>query len=82
MREQDTGDHVELNRQYWDEAAAAVHGPLARGPCKPSSASLWCDAYRWIPESACRDYPEVAAAWARRWPCEGIWKARLTATLA
>ncbi|NEA97626.1 class I SAM-dependent methyltransferase [Streptomyces sp. SID13726] len=29
------------------------------------------------PESAHRDYPEVAAAWARSWPSEEIWKARL-----
>ena len=31
MREQDTGDYVELNRQYWDQAAAAVPRPPARG---------------------------------------------------
>jgi hypothetical protein len=30
------------------------------------------------PEPAYRDYPEVSAAWARRWPSEEIWKARLT----
>jgi hypothetical protein len=30
------------------------------------------------PEPAHRDYPEVSAAWARRWPSEEIWKARLT----
>lgn len=29
------------------------------------------------PESAHRDYPEVSAAWAQRWPSEEIWKARL-----
>jgi SAM-dependent methyltransferase len=257
MREQGTGNHVELNRQYWDQAAAAVHGPLARGqwsapearwglwatpesqahvfpddvagmraielgcgtgyvsawlaragarpvgidvsarqlataramqaefglefpllladaervPCRDGAfdlaiseygASLWCDAYRWIPEAArllvpsgqlvfvrrsplfalcappagpasrelvrpqfglnrldrgdgaefclphgellqllrsCgfgvedlieiqapepayRDYPEVSASWAQRWPSEEIWKARLTAAPA
>jgi SAM-dependent methyltransferase len=26
----DHADHVELNRRYWDDQAAAVHGPLAR----------------------------------------------------
>jgi hypothetical protein len=31
------------------------------------------------PEAAKRDYPEVAADWARRWPSEEIWKARLPA---
>jgi hypothetical protein len=30
------------------------------------------------PEPAHRDFPEVSAAWARRWPSEEIWKARLT----
>jgi len=25
-----TGDHARLNRRYWDEEAAAAHGPLAR----------------------------------------------------
>jgi len=30
------------------------------------------------PEPAHRDYPEVSAAWARRWANEEIWKARLT----
>ena len=25
----DPADHVELNRHYWDDEAAAVHGPLA-----------------------------------------------------
>jgi hypothetical protein len=34
------------------------------------------------PEAACRDYPEVTATWARRWPSEEIWKARLPAALA
>jgi SAM-dependent methyltransferase len=34
------------------------------------------------PEPAYRDYPEVAASWAWRWPSEEIWKARLTAALA
>lgn len=29
------------------------------------------------PETAHRDYPEVSASWARRWPSEEIWKARL-----
>jgi SAM-dependent methyltransferase len=29
------------------------------------------------PEHAHRDYPEVSAQWARRWPSEEIWKARL-----
>jgi SAM-dependent methyltransferase len=29
------------------------------------------------PEPARRDYPEVSAAWARQWPSEEIWKARL-----
>ncbi|HEU5353157.1 MAG TPA: class I SAM-dependent methyltransferase [Actinocrinis sp.] len=29
------------------------------------------------PEPAPRDYPEVAAAWAHRWPSDEIWKARL-----
>jgi hypothetical protein len=69
MREQDTGDHVELNRWYWDEVAAAAHGPLARGQ--------WS-----APEPAYREYPEVAASWTRRWPGEEIRKARLTAALA
>jgi hypothetical protein len=29
------------------------------------------------PESAHRNYPEVSADWAHRWPSEEIWKARL-----
>jgi SAM-dependent methyltransferase len=29
------------------------------------------------PEPAHRDYPEVSAAWARQWPSDEIWKARL-----
>lgn len=29
------------------------------------------------PETARRDYSDVSAAWARRWPSEEIWKARL-----
>ncbi|WP_344629322.1 class I SAM-dependent methyltransferase [Streptomyces glaucosporus] len=29
------------------------------------------------PHPAHRDYPEVSAAWARDWPCEEVWKARL-----
>ena len=29
------------------------------------------------PEPAHRDYPELSAAWAQRWPSEEIWKARL-----
>ena len=29
------------------------------------------------PEPAQRDYSEVSADWARRWPSEEIWKARL-----
>ncbi|HEY3871057.1 MAG TPA: class I SAM-dependent methyltransferase [Actinocrinis sp.] len=29
------------------------------------------------PEPAHRDYPEVTAAWAHRWPSDEIWKARL-----
>jgi hypothetical protein len=28
------------------------------------------------PEPAHRDYPEVSADWAHRWPSEEIWKAR------
>jgi len=31
------------------------------------------------PEPAHRDYPEVTAAWAHRWPSEEMWKARLAA---
>lgn len=31
------------------------------------------------PQPAHRDYTEVSAAWARSWPSEEIWKARLTA---
>jgi hypothetical protein len=34
------------------------------------------------PQPACRDYPEVSASGARRWPSEEIWKARLTAAPA
>ncbi|MTE19650.1 methyltransferase domain-containing protein [Streptomyces sp. TRM43335] len=30
------------------------------------------------PHPAHRDYHEVSAAWARDWPCEEVWKARLT----
>ncbi|MDF3142045.1 MULTISPECIES: class I SAM-dependent methyltransferase [unclassified Streptomyces] len=30
------------------------------------------------PESALQDYAEVSADWARQWPSEEIWKARLT----
>ncbi|MEU0741099.1 class I SAM-dependent methyltransferase [Streptomyces sp. NPDC006134] len=30
------------------------------------------------PRPAHRDYPEVSAEWARQWPSEEIWKARLT----
>jgi hypothetical protein len=33
-------------------------------------------------EPAYRDYPEVSASWARRWPSEEVWKARLTAAPA
>ena len=29
------------------------------------------------PEPAHRDYAEVSAAWAHRWPSEEVWKARL-----
>jgi hypothetical protein len=29
------------------------------------------------PEPEHRDYPEVSASWARQWPSEEIWKARL-----
>ncbi len=29
-----------------------------------------------IPESATTSYPFVTAEWARRWPCEEVWKAR------
>jgi SAM-dependent methyltransferase len=31
------------------------------------------------PEPAHRDYPEVSAGWAHRWPSEEIWQATLTA---
>ncbi|MEE1942322.1 class I SAM-dependent methyltransferase [Streptomyces sp. TRM 70361] len=30
------------------------------------------------PRDAHRDYPEVSADWARNWPCEEVWTARLT----
>lgn len=30
------------------------------------------------PESAHRDYPDVSAAWAHRWPSDEVWKARLS----
>ena len=28
-----------------------------------------------IPEDATTTYPFVSPAWARRWPCEEVWKA-------
>ena len=31
MAVRDDADHVKLNRHYWDDHAAASHGPLARG---------------------------------------------------
>jgi hypothetical protein len=30
------------------------------------------------PSPAHREYPQVAADWARQWPSEEIWKARLS----
>lgn len=58
MREQDTGDHVALNRQYWDQAAAAVHGPLARGQWSAAKPrwGLWA-----TPEAQARVFPDDAA---------------------
>ena len=29
-----------------------------------------------VPEDATTRYPYVDAEWARRWPCEEVWKAR------
>ena len=29
-----------------------------------------------VPEGATTRYPYVTADWARRWPCEEVWKAR------
>lgn len=76
MTERDTSDHVAANRQYWDEAAAAGHGPLARGHWSAPEPrwGLWAtpEAVRLLvpggqpeiqaPEPAHRDYPEVSAA--------------------
>lgn len=49
--------HVEGNRRYWDEEAAADHGPLARGH--------WAGEPRWgqwsTPESRLRVIPEDVA---------------------
>ena len=53
----DRGDHVELNRRYWDEEAAAWFGPLAR--------DQWSAEPRWglwaTPESRLAVFPEDVA---------------------
>jgi SAM-dependent methyltransferase len=48
-------DHVELNRRHWDDEAAAVHGPLARGHWSATEPNwgLWG-----IPESQVSMLPE------------------------
>ncbi|MBK3577631.1 methyltransferase domain-containing protein [Streptomyces sp. MBT65] len=51
-------DHVELNRRYWDDHAAAWHGPLARGHWAVTQPrwGLWG-----TPESQASVFPEDIA---------------------
>jgi SAM-dependent methyltransferase len=55
---EDQADHADLNRHYWDEEAAAVHGPLAHGHWSAAEPhwGLWA-----TPESRLSMLPEDVA---------------------
>lgn len=67
-------------REYSEAADAGVEFTIAHGEMLRllrSSGFIVDDLIEiQAPESARHDYPEVSAAWARRWPSEEIWKAR------
>lgn len=52
------------------------HGELVR--LLRSAGFTVEDLIEVAPADGVRDYPEVSAAWARNWPSDEIWKARLT----
>ena len=58
----DHTDDVELNRCYWDEEAAAAHGPLARG--QPAATAprwgLWA-----TPEPQVSMFPRTWPGWTQ-----------------
>jgi SAM-dependent methyltransferase len=58
MTANEHADHLELNRRYWDDHAAASHGPLARGEWTAAQPrwGLWA-----TPESQASVFPEGIA---------------------
>lgn len=62
-------EHVRRNRVQWDLWAAEYAEPAQRN---------WAEELVEIrpPDGSTTRYPFMTLEWARRWPCEEIWKAR------
>lgn len=71
-------DHFGLHRFDWADGSAEFHlnhGDMIR-LLRASGFEIEDLIEIQAPESATTRYPFVTSEWARRWPCEEVWKAR------
>ena len=67
-----------MHRFDWNDGAAEFHlphGEMIR-LLRDSGFEIEDLVEVQIPEDATTTYPFVSPDWARRWPCEEVWKAR------